>query len=246
MSWFPLYYVITEALPTSLIGPALASRMSIFRALRNWLCRMLWKLPAASHICEPHLWPPHATENRPCKHNAGERNPFHYIIARDLWEEMLHWKPITLFAFRQILGLVWHRHDSRPHQPVRNFWGSLSVSEHERVICVFCFVFVCLLFNHHRHKLLYADSLMTKEQSWSPGNFPFSSTAMARGPHTTQPSLSFKTSLLGRVCVVPTNNCSLLFFLWTTGNIAEGYQSRFYCGGRSEPLVQPWNILLLF
>lgn len=117
----------------------------------------------------------------------------------------------------------------------RHFWGSLSVSEHKRVLPFFFFL------NQHGHELLRArcshdQSIpLSLAQSW-----PEAPT------HHSQ--------ALPRVCDIPPGRklcCSspkplAAFFLWTMGTIAEGYHCGLCHRNTSEPFVQPLSILFLF
>ncbi|RMC20255.1 hypothetical protein DUI87_01101 [Hirundo rustica rustica] len=72
-----------EALPNSLIVPALASSMAIFRAIRDWLCWTWWKLPATSygsHFCGPPL-----PKTRLYKTNTSVYDPIFWRLS---WVEM--------------------------------------------------------------------------------------------------------------------------------------------------------------
>lgn len=63
---FLFEYLITEVLPAFLIGPTLASSVSVFGDARVWLCHTWRKLPGAPHRSHP-CSPPSASKACSCK-----------------------------------------------------------------------------------------------------------------------------------------------------------------------------------
>jgi len=79
-----LKYVITEALPVSLVGSALAIRGSVSEPAGHWLCQTWGRLLAPSHRSHP--CSPAATKTLPHKHNAlchalGSGMPYYFSVV---------------------------------------------------------------------------------------------------------------------------------------------------------------------